>query len=153
MILNVCDFACLVATGLFASKIYLMVNYTGNNRLMTDFDALLNKKQKELYRKIIKERLRLYIQGMILGLVLGFIYLNVVNHKATGRACLFTVIVLGTNYFYYMLAKKTDYMVPHLKTRKQREAWLAIYKNMQYRCKMGFVLGVVSFMLFGFFLK
>jgi len=153
MVFNVCDFACLVATGLFASKIYLMVNYTGNNRLMTDFDSLLDKKQKELYRKIIKERLRLYIQGMILGLVLGFVYLNVVNHKATGRACLFTVIVLGTNYFYYMLAKKSDYMVPHLKTRHQRDAWLAIYKNMQYRCKMGFVLGVVSFMLFGFFLQ
>ena len=66
---------------------------------------------------------------------------------------MFTVIVLGVNYLYYILKPKKDYMVPHLTTKPQREAWLAIYKEMQYRCKMGFVLGIVAFMLYGLFLN
>ena len=152
MVLDVCDFACLMATGLFASKIYLMVNYN-KNHLLQKFDKLLDNEQRERYKKIMKERLRLYLQGMILGLILGFIYLTMTNNKDAGRACLFTVIVLGVNYLYYMLAKKSDYMVPHLTTKEQRNAWLDIYKEMQYRCRMGFVLGIVSFLLFGFFLK
>jgi len=40
-------------------------------------------------------------------------------------------------------------MVKHLETRPQREAWLDIYREMQFRCKMGFVLGVLSFLIYG----
>ena len=150
--MDVCDLACLIATGLFGGKIYLMINYD-KTKLLHNFDALLNNEQKERYRRIMKERLTIYIHGMIIGLLLGFLYLTRTPNKNTGRACLFTVIVLGTNYLYYMLKKKSDYMVPHLETKEQRVAWLNIYREMQYRCKMGFVLGIVSFMLFGIFLK
>ena len=52
-----------------------------------------------------------------------------------------------------MLSKKSDYMIQHLDNEGQRIAWLNIYKEMQYRCKMGFVLGIVSFMLYGLFLS
>lgn len=150
--MNVCDLACLMATGLFGGKIYLMVNYSKND-LIRKFDALLDNEQKKRYRKIMKERLTIYIHGMIIGILLGFLYLTKTPSKNTGRACLFTVIVLGTNYFYYMLKKKSDYMVPHLETKEQRVAWLNIYREMQYRCKMGFVLGIIAFMLFGLFLN
>jgi len=149
--MNVCNLACLIATGLFSSKVYLMVNYK-KNTLLKQFDAILSEDQKSRYQNIMKERLTIYIHGMIFGLLLGFIYLNMAKEKTTGRACMFTVIVLGVNYLYYILKPKTDYMVPHLTTQPQREAWLAIYKEMQYRCKMGFVLGIVAFMLYGLFL-
>jgi hypothetical protein len=150
--INVCDFACLVATGLFASKIYLMINYNKNN-LLQRFDDLLGEEQKTRYQKIMKERLTIYLEGIILGLILGFIYLKSLKERSTGGACLFTVIVLGTNYLYYMLSKKSDYMIQHLNNEKQRIAWLNIYKEMQYRCKMGFVFGIISFMLYGLFLN
>jgi hypothetical protein len=150
--MNVCNLACLIATGLFSSKVYLMVNYK-KNVLLKQFDAILSEDQKERYQKIMKERLTIYLEGIILGLILGFIYLKSLKERSTGGACLFTVIVLGTNYLYYMLSKKSDYMIQHLKTEKQRIAWLNIYKEMQYRCKMGFVFGIISFMLYGLFLN
>ena len=150
--MDVCDLACLIATGLFGGKIYLMINHN-KTKLLNNFDALLTNQQRERYRRIMKERLTIYIHGMIIGLLLGFLYLTRTPEKNTGRACLFTVIVLGTNYLYYMLKKKSDYMVPHLETKEQRIAWLNIYREMQYRCKMGFVLGIVSFMLYGLFLS
>lgn len=150
--INVCDLACLIATGLFASKVYLMINYNKND-LLKRLDNLLSEAQKAQYKKIMKERLTIYLEGIILGLIFGFIYLKSINDRTTGSACLFTVIVLGTNYLYYMLSKKSDYMIQHLDNEGQRIAWLNIYKEMQYRCKMGFVLGIVSFMLYGLFLS
>ena len=97
----------------------------------------------------MKERLNIYIQGMLLGLVFGFLYLHAVGEKDISRACMFAVIVLGTNYFYYILKPKSDYMVKHLETKEQRLAWLDIYKEMQFRCKMGFVIGAVAFIIYG----
>ena len=145
---NSCDLACLIATGLFGGKLYLMIN---NNKkpLIDNLTVLLNEQQKKKYKNIVKERLNNYIQGMVLGLILGFVYIQIVPESDLTRACMFTVIVLGTNYFYYILKPKSDYMIRHLNTKQQREAWLNIYKEMQFRCKMGFVLGVISFLIYG----
>lgn len=143
-----CDLACLIATGLFGGKIYLIINYN-KKQLLDNFIRLLNQDQKKRYQKIVRERLNLYIQGMLLGLILGFVYLQIIPKSDVFRACMFTVIVLSTNYFYYILKPKGDYMVKHLETRQQREAWLDIYREMQFRCKMGFVLGVLAFLIYG----
>ena len=143
-----CDLACLVATGLFGGKLYLIINYN-KKQLLDNFINELNDNQKKRYQKIIKERLNIYIQGMLIGLILGFIYLQIVPQSDVFRACMFTVIVLGTNYFYYILKPKSDYMVKHLTTKRQRETWLDIYREMQFRCKMGFVLGVLAFLIYG----
>ena len=74
--MNVCNLACLIATGLFSSKVYLMVNYK-KNVLLKQFDAILSKDQKERYQKIMKERLTIYIHGMIFGLLFLFALLMV----------------------------------------------------------------------------
>ena len=39
-----------------------------------DFLLTLNESQKKKYKDIIQERFKIYIFGMILGLVLGFLY-------------------------------------------------------------------------------
>ena len=143
-----CDLACLVATGLFGGKLYLIINYN-KKELLNNFIKELNDEQKKRYQKITKDRLNLYIQGMLVGLILGFIYLQIVPESDLYRACMFTVIVLGTNYFYYILKPKSDYMIKHLTNRRQIETWLDIYREMQFRCKMGFVLGVLAFLIYG----
>ena len=147
-----CQLACLIAVGMFSGQLYVMLN-SNKKVLFERFDSLLDKEQKGIYKKIINQRMNLYIQGMVLGLVLGFVYLCMVPSKTMGRSCLFTIIVLGTNYFYYMLMPKSNYMVPHLTTVEQRVAWLDIYKEMQSRCKIGFLLGLVSYLILGYFVK
>ena len=147
---NECQLGCLLAVAMFAGQLYIMFNYN-KKRLLDRFDSLLNEEQRATYKLIVNERLKLYVQGIILGLVLGFIYLSIASNKTMGRACIFTVIVLSTNYFYYMLYPKSDYMVPYLNTQEQRVAWLDIYREMQYRCKMGFLLGLVAYLLLGYF--
>lgn len=150
--INQCQFACLVAIGMFSGQLFVMFN-NKKGKLFKKFDSLLDENQKNMYKSIIDERMNHYIQGMVIGLILGFTYLCIVPSNTIGRSCLFTVIVLGANSFYYTLRPKSNYMVPHLNTQEQRVAWLEIYKEMQHRCKLGFLLGMVAYLILGYFVK
>ena len=69
--------------------------------------------------------------------------------KQTNKLCVFIVIALGTNYLFYGLHPKSTYMLLHLNSREQNEAWLNIYKEMKLRCKLGLLLGVIGYVLLG----
>ena len=40
-------------------------------------------------------------------------------------------------------------MITHLKSEEEREAWLNIYKTMQFNYHLGFVLGLIGMMFVG----
>ena len=58
-------------------------------------------------------------------------------------------VTLSVNYFYYILAPKTDWMVLHLKSVEEKEAWLKVYRTMQYNYHMGLVLGILAVVAMG----
>ena len=60
------------------------------------------------------------------------------------NVCIIITITLVTNYLFYILYPKKDYMILHLKNKEQIEEWLDIYKYMQFRYHLGFVLGIVA---------
>ena len=141
---------CLVAVGMFSGMLYLMLNYR-KSIVLKNFINTLSPDLIEIYQDVSYERMTIYIQGMVLGLVLGLIYLNYAKQTKVNRACTFTVIILGINYLYYILMPKSRYMVPLLETQEQREAWIKVYREMQYRCKAGFVLGLLTYFFVGYF--
>ena len=63
--------------------------------------------------------------------------------------CSVIAITFVVSYFYYILHPKSDWMVKHLQTKTQREAWLTVYRHMQVLCHMGFGLGLVAVFLYG----
>ena len=70
-----------------------------------DFILTLNDKQKKIYKDIIVERFRIYIFGMILGLLLGFSYIYFYSEDKF-KVCKFVAIVLVTKLtFYYFILK------------------------------------------------
>lgn len=151
-IFSSCNLICIIAVGMFASMIYTMLNFS-NDSALYKFPKSLNSSQLELYNKVVKERMSLFIQGLLLGLVGGFIYLN--YSKNGGEAveksqCMFTVIVLGCVYLYYSIFPKKYAMLPILKDDKQRELWWDVYREMKMRCLIGFILGVVAFLMIGY---
>ena len=85
-----CGMNCLIATGLFTSMLYVMLN-PNKDKVHRDFEALLDDSQKELYQSIVRERMNLYIQGLVLGLILGFVYLNYVSTPDTRSACILLI--------------------------------------------------------------
>ena len=140
-----CDIWCLLASGLFASMLFVMFN-PQKTKILNTFLNTLNSNQKHMHKKIVEERLKIYITGLIIGLIVGFTYLSM-SKKSVIRTCVFTALVLSITIIFYMLIPKSTYMIKHLKTTEQFNKWLDVYKEMQYRNYMGFVLGIISYLL------
>jgi primosomal protein N' len=148
-----CKTTCFVSIVFLIANIYVMLN-VDKNELKDNFVKLLNFNQKNLYESLIKERRNIYFQGYALGLLFSIIYLfyikQFLNKKINNILMVCTVgfIVFLTNYFYYILIKKSTYMIEHLNNKEQIKAWLDIYRSMQVRYHIGLVLGIFAAMIF-----
>jgi len=140
---------CSIAITLLLSMIYLICT-TKNSSLYTVFKSVLNPEQDKIYDNIIQERQHIYIKGLILGSILGVIYiLNSNNRPRCMRICGFVVSVFLTSYLYYTLIPKSTYMLYHLNTQEQNKAWVEIYKMMKIRHHLGFIFGLFGYMFIG----
>ena len=147
-----CGLLCLIAAGFFGSMLYIMLSY-GDESKLKNMENTLNEEQTTVYRKIVYERMTIYIYGLVLGLLAGFTYISYYPIRNTLGICAFVVIILGVLYLFYGLYPKTTYMLNHMNTSEQRDSWLAIYRDMKYRSHFGFLLGAVAFVLFGCVLR
>jgi uncharacterized protein YacL len=111
---------------------------------------------KKTYDEICVERARIYYTGYIVGFILSIlvILLNriALNNKmpVSAMVCLAIVVSTFVSYFYYILSPKSKYMVSVLETESEKEAWLKIYKSMQYYYHLSFVLGIVAVGVFAY---
>ena len=147
---NCCDLWCLIATALFASMLYMMLNPRKSDIINNFQKPQLTPDQNAIYVEIVNERMRIYLISITVALVLGFLYLQLNNNKSVSRVCVFTVLVLFASNMLYLIAPKSKYMVTYLKTEEQRNAWLAVYKEMQYRKVIGILLGIAAYVLFSY---
>jgi uncharacterized membrane protein YjfL (UPF0719 family) len=111
----------------------------------------LDPKQIYSLEEISNNRASLYLQGTILGVIL-IILLTVLGYKQLSpftNGCTFVVIVLLTQYFYYILMPKKDWMLNHLKTQDQIKGWLSVYRHMSLRWHFGLVIGLIGYFLLG----
>ena len=139
---------CALGSAFLGSSILTMMT-SKQSKNFINFEKLLNDKQKNIYQKITKERMSIYIKGLILGVLLAVLITFNSSLKRTNKLCIFVVIALGVNYLFYSLHPKTTYMLLHLNSQQQNEAWLNIYKEMKLRCKIGLLLGLVGYILLG----
>ena len=126
---------------LIATVFTIQVNPSIKNDLMKQ----LTKKEQLYYKDITKMRQSIYFQGLGLGFILSllFIYINRIKNKST--ILLYAIsITFIVNYFYYILYPKDKYMISILDSKKENEAWLKIYRTMQVRYHVGFLLGLVA---------
>ena len=138
-----CSLSCVIAAALLGSMLYMLFSCNKNDKILY-FMSLLNKEQQEIYKNITQERLNIYLQGWVLGLILGLVYLNYYASKKGPTYCVFVAIVLGTTYVHYTLMPKSTYMLDHIDNGEQSFAWLGIYREMKFRCHMGMILGVIG---------
>lgn len=138
-----CSLCCFIAAALLGSMFYFIINGNKNNKILY-FRSLLNAEQQEIHTKIVKERMNIYVQGFILGLIIALVYLKTLTKKNQPIYCVFIAIVLGVTYIHYTLMPKSTYMLDHINTPEQARAWLQIYKHMKLNCHIGMVLGVIA---------
>jgi uncharacterized protein YacL len=129
-------------------------NRTNNNKVVLSYKEHLPFNLQKRYERISKERMNISIFGYVLGLVLSlfilFYNLNLKKNKMNTFAIVCTVMATCflTNYFYYMLSPKSDWMLNHMNSPEQVKAWLLMYREMQYNYHMGLVLGIIAVGIF-----
>jgi Ca2+/Na+ antiporter len=150
-----CTPTCIVAFIIVVAMI-IMTFMTSNDSFIKSYRDGLPDDLKAAHDEIVDERLRIYFTGYLIGFVLSvFIIIfnvNVLKQKmpVAAMVCLAVVVSTITNYFYYILSPKSNYMVELLKTDKQRQDWLQVYKSMQYYYHSSFVLGAVAVGVFAY---
>ncbi len=155
----ICQTNCAIATVFLVSMIYRMFS-VDKSGLMKNFNQTLNSALQSKYKNIILERRNIYLKGYAIGFVvaLAFVYYQYTTAMQNKRKtlpipkipflCTIAAITFTFNYFYYILHPKSDWMVMHLKTPQQRDAWLKVYRHMQMQCHLGFALGIVAVVMY-----
>ena len=64
---------CFIAFALLGSMFYMLFTYNRNDKILY-FSSLLNKEQQKVYKNITEERLNIFLQGFVLGLIIIWYY-------------------------------------------------------------------------------
>jgi hypothetical protein len=125
-------------------------NITDKSAIVKHYKASLSSDLQKRYEKITTERKNISYQGYALGVILslGIIYFNVnIKHQkmnTTSLVCTVLATAFVTNYFYYILSPKSDWMLDHLHNREEIKSWLLMYREMQVNYHVGLALGIIA---------
>lgn len=150
-----CALSCMISAIFIIGMIYFY-NMTGKSEIVKHYKSSLSSDLQNKYDKISKERLTISYQGYILGFILslGIIFYNlqIKGSRMSNTALVCTIVATSfiTNYFYYMLYPKSEWMLNHLQNKEEIKAWLQMYREMQYNYHMGLTLGIIAVGVLGF---
>ena len=145
----VCNISCMISALFIIGMIYFY-SMTYNNEVIKKYKASLSDDLQKRYIAISKERMMISCQGYILGfglsLLIIFYNLQIKGVKLSNFPLVCTVIATCflTNYFYYMLSPKSDWMLNHMNDKKETTAWLEMYREMSFNYHAGLVLGIMA---------
>jgi uncharacterized membrane protein YkgB len=145
----VCTTSCVLSIAFISASLFVTFNHEKDERLH-QLMKVLTPVQKAIYKEIRNERRTLYLQGFTLGFILSLIALYNMKNKMNrwGNLCMVGAITFTVSYFYYILMPKKYEMISHLDKKEEREAWLKVYRIMQFYYHLGFVLGIIAVILF-----
>lgn len=145
---NNCKISCLVSAIFLGASIYTTLKCS-ECPPFKEYQDSLNEEQKNIYKNIVEERKKIYIKGMIFGILLGlgYIYYFKGSMDIIKHSCIFTAIALFTQYLTYNLHKKATYMVRHLENSDQAKKYNDVYVETKYRYHFGMVLGIIGYFL------
>lgn len=150
-----CSLSCGVSAVFLIGMIYM--NYaTYESNIMVDYKKQLPESLVATYNNIVDERTRIYYFGYILGFILSLIIIfyntQIRKNRFSTLTLVSMVVVISfvTNYFYYVLSPKSDWMLNHIKSPEQTKAWLGMYRGMQVYYHTGLVLGLFAVGTFAF---
>lgn len=150
-----CSTSCMIAAVFVIGMVYFY-NMTGKSEIVKNYKDKLPKDLQKRYDMITKERKMLSYKGYALGVALS-ICLIIYNTQflsqkmsTSAMVCLVIATSFLTNYFYYILSPKTDFMLNHIDDQEQAKNWLRMYREMSYNYHAGLALGIVAVGIFAF---
>jgi uncharacterized protein YacL len=143
-------------SGIFIIGMIYFYYITDKSAIVKHYKEKLSSDLQKRYEKIAKERMNISLHGYALGLVFSlFIILYNLKMKGTkwntlSLVCTVIATCFLTNYFYYMLSPKSDWMLKHISSPEEAKAWLQMYREMSFNYHMGMALGIVAVGIFAF---
>lgn len=150
-----CRWSCLLATVFIVAMIYFTTSMSDT----TDIKLYRSEMPYELrnrYDNIVTERRNIYYQGYLLGFIISLFVILAnkyyLRKKLDNFSLVCTIIVISflTNYFYYILSPKSDWMLNHIQSGNQAKNWLYIYRKHQVAYHTGLVLGIIAMAIFAY---
>ena len=144
-----CTISCMISAVFIIGMIYFY-NMTDKSTIVKHYKEKLSSDLQKRYDIISNERKSISYQGYILGFILSlfiiFYNLKIKGVKLSNFSLVCTVMATCflTNYFYYILTPKSDWMLNHMGNQEEVKAWLQMYREMSYNYHMGLVLGIVA---------
>jgi len=144
-----CALSCSISLIFIIGMIYFY-NMTGKSKIVNHYKSTLSSDLQKRYENISEERTNISYQGYVLGLIISFgiIFYNLRFKRSSMNTSALVCTVLATafvtNYFYYMLSPKSDWILNHMNTKEEIKAWLLMYREMQFNYHMGLVLGIIG---------
>jgi len=139
------DISCIIGITLLIGSLSMTLQKR-NTDIFNKFYNLLDEKQKRIYIEIVKERLMIYMTGMLCGIISGILY-HYQNPKQSYPVCTFLAIVYLTKLGVYYFYPKSPLMLYSLTTKEQTDAWAQIYEEMKYRYKLSLIIGFLGYLV------
>jgi hypothetical protein len=150
-----CTITCSISAIFLIGMIYM--NYSvAKSQTIVKYKSQLPHDLQHIYNKITNERTTIYYQGYVLGLIISvciIMFSVYTRHKllsTTSMVCLVSATCFITNYFYYTLSPKKNWMLNYIKTPEQTKAWLQMYRTMQTYYHTGLLLGIIAVGIFAY---
>lgn len=134
-----CYIAAIAGLALFGASLSTMTVSREQHDMLKQ---VLSHDLDQRYEAIAHERRNHYAFGLVIGVFLSLLLVR--RFRPTSlftRATLFLTITLITAVIFYSVMPKSDYMLHHLKSKEEIEAWFSVYQTMKHRYMMGFLLG------------
>ena len=143
-----CPISCTISLIFIIGMVYFYY-MTDKSKIVKEYKSKLPTDLQKRYDKIAQERMMISLHGYFYGLVLSLflILYNIrmkVKMNTMSTVCLVMATSFITNYFYYVLTPKSDYILNHTNTNEQVKAWLQMYREMQYNYHTGIALGIAG---------
>ena len=145
----VCSISCSISAIFIIGMIYFY-NITNKSEIVKHYKDKLSTDLKNRYDKISRERMKISYYGYVLGFILSLLII-LYNYNLKGKklnttsvVCIVIATSFLTNYFYYILSPKSDWMLNHINNPEQTKTWLQMYREMQFNYHLGLVLGIIA---------
>ena len=148
-----CSISCVISVVFVIGMIYFYT-MTDKSKIVKHYKEKLSVSLQKRYDNICEERKRISFYGFGLGFILSlcilFYNVNLKGKKMNMMhlVCLVMSTCFVTNYFYYILSPKSDWMLNHTSNKEEVRAWLQMYREMSYNYHMGLALGIIAVGIF-----
>ncbi len=147
--MKICSVYCSLSIIFIIAMVYFYY-FTNHSKIVSNYKAKLPKNLILVYNKIINERFMISMNGFGLGLIfaIGIVLFNInYMQKKISSIPLFCIIIgvsFLTNYFFYILYPKSDWMLNHIEEKKTAQLWVKMYRSMQFNYHLGLVFGIIA---------